>query len=1030
MLFAASCTNDVEQLSNEGKTTTVSFKVSTPDIASRAIGDGTTATKLNYATYIVNGDDVTLLEDESLTNFTTIEDKKATLNLNLVTGLEYKVVFWAAAENAPYIFDANGKKVTVNYDNAISNAENRDAFYHCEEFTVESADTKTVKLKRPFAQLNIGTSDLELAAKAGMKVTHSYVKVTGLYSELNLMTGEATGNSAEQAFEYAAIPTNETFPAEGYNYLAMNYLLVGEAATNGDKALVDVTFGYAEKDAEGNTVNEFSRTVGSVPVQRNYRTNIYGKLLTSTTDINVEIKPEYDGESNNEHLYYKEGDIYYIASAEGLNYFAEQVNAGNTEWLNAHVALDCDIDLNESRSTANWTPIGLSKDLANGKTFRGTFDGKGHTIRNMVCEGTDVAGLFGYLYAATIKNVTIESATINSNHFAGGIVAWVLNTKGNIQVPMVIENCHVKNSVIASTPEEVNGEWDNGDKVGGLVGYACFGDGTYQPNEGAKISGCSVENTTVKAYRDFGGLIGYAQYATIENCSAINVNLEQDLTHDYKAPNTPTTFGLTIGRDAGNNTINGKTYKSDEKIAEEAQDPGATIEITAGEFKLPASIAEGVTIIGQKGTVLNIPGDGINARGLKVENVEFKSAISFTEGSSAAFEGCKISRINAQEKNSLELSFKNCFIGGSVAIQLDLLEGGKVSFEDCELSGWNAFGGTGELTVKNTKFTYSPDYNQLRIYNLDKAEFECCEFDPNYSIDIKGINGTKNVDVVFNKCKVVASDVRNTVSTKKFIELLDLTMLNSYKTASYIIDGTRVNCQTTMVKTADELLAITEIKAGQTIILIGDIDLVGKEFNGLDTFHPENNTTFDGMGFTVSNWTNESGASDMGFIRNWVGPVKNVTIANAKLKTSGRSAIVAAKVYGNITNCHVVNSTIEDSYWACGIIAGLYNAGSIYNCSVAGSSAKSSGGTGGIVGVINESAGTRGVYNCSVSNTTVNNTGAYGDAYSGALVCGMINISNSTVEFKNCTLENNTKEGEYVGDLYYSADKDITVVVE
>jgi hypothetical protein len=168
----------------------------------------------------------------------------------------------------------------------------------------------------------------------------------------------------------------------------------------------------------------------------------------------------------------------------------------------------------------------------------------------------------------------------------------------------------------------------------------------------------------------------------------------------------------------------------------------------------------------------------------------------------------------------------------------------------------------------------------------------------------------------------------------------------------------------------------------------------------------------------------------MGFIKSWVGTIQNLTIENASLKTNGRSAIIAANTYCNIENCHVVNCTLEDSYWACGLIAGLYNAGSVTNCSATNSTVKSNGGTGSIVGVVNESAGTRSFTNCVVTGCTVNNTGAYGEAYCGALVCGMINISNSTVKFVGCEYSDNTKVGSYVGDLYYAADDDITVVVE
>ena len=166
----------------------------------------------------------------------------------------------------------------------------------------------------------------------------------------------------------------------------------------------------------------------------------------------------------------------------------------------------------------------------------------------------------------------------------------------------------------------------------------------------------------------------------------------------------------------------------------------------------------------------------------------------------------------------------------------------------------------------------------------------------------------------------------------------------------------------------------------------------------------------------------------MAFIKGWVGTIKNVTIENASLKTGGRSAVLAAKVYANIENCHVVNSSIEDSYWACGIIAGLYNSGNITNCSVNDCSVKSNGGVGGIVGVINESGGERKIENCTVKNTTVNNTGAYGETYSGALMAGMFNAGDATYKFINCTLENNTKEGQYVGDLFYSAEGETVYV--
>ena len=208
------------------------------------------------------------------------------------------------------------------------------------------------------------------------------------------------------------------------------------------------------------------------------------------------------------------------------------------------------------------------------------------------------------------------------------------------------------------------------------------------------------------------------------------------------------------------------------------------------------------------------------------------------------------------------------------------------------------------------------------------------------------------------------------------------------------------------------------IKGNEVVTLGANIDLTGVTFNGLSAFNPEQKNTFDGKGFTVSNWTNNSGASDMGFIKNWVGPIKNVKFDNCHLKTAGRSAIVAAKVYGNIENVEVKNSSIEDSYWACGIIAGLYNAGSISNCVVTNSSVKSNGGTSAIVGVINETAGERNLTNCSVTDCTINNTGAYGADYSGGALVGKFNCNNTTYTIEGCTVSNNTLMGAHVYEKY------------
>ena len=280
MLFATSCQDDMNLPGNVGETTTVAFNVATPQISTRAYSDGATATVLQYAVY-----DETGAELRELTKLDATIKGSAEVKLQLTTGNEYTVVFWAAAPNAPYTFDPASKTVEVNYAGALSNDEKRDAFFGSQTFTVTGAQTQTIELRRPFAQLNIGTADLEETANAGYTPAQSAVTVKSLGNTLNLVSGTVSGDSQDITFDYAALPLGETFPVADNDYLAMNYLLVGA-----EKETVDIIFNC--KDA--NDVVK-TRTVGSVPVQRNYRTNIYGQLLTSDVDVNVEIKPEYDG---------------------------------------------------------------------------------------------------------------------------------------------------------------------------------------------------------------------------------------------------------------------------------------------------------------------------------------------------------------------------------------------------------------------------------------------------------------------------------------------------------------------------------------------------------------------------------------------------------------------------------------------------------------------------------------------------------------------------------------------------------------
>ena len=240
-----------------------------------------------------------------------------------------------------------------------------------------------------------------------------------------------------------------------------------------------------------------------------------------------------------------------------------------------------------------------------------------------------------------------------------------------------------------------------------------------------------------------------------------------------------------------------------------------------------------------------------------------------------------------------------------------------------------------------------------------------------------------------------------------------------------------VKDKTIEIYTAEGLVAVSKmtINGGVTVVLKSDIDLTGVEFNGLNAFNPESNNTFDGQGHTVSNWTYTGKADDMGFIKNWVGTIKNLTIKKAILRTGGRSAVIVAKPYGNIENCHVEECNFQANYWACGLIAGMHNSGNMTNCTAKNSYIKSTGGTGAITGVLNETAGERTYKSCVVEGCTIDNGGD--DPYAGAAIVGLINIDNATVSFEGCAWSGNTYKGTAKDEICgYNAGDNTTVTVK
>ena len=70
---------------------------------------------------------------------------------------------------------------------------------------VTGAMTQSVELRRPFAQLNFGTDDIEAAAAAKTVIKSTAVTVNGVYTKLDLYEGIASG-ATTATFSSEALP--------------------------------------------------------------------------------------------------------------------------------------------------------------------------------------------------------------------------------------------------------------------------------------------------------------------------------------------------------------------------------------------------------------------------------------------------------------------------------------------------------------------------------------------------------------------------------------------------------------------------------------------------------------------------------------------------------------------------------------------------------------------------------------------------------------------------------------------------------
>lgn len=294
VVLAAGCGRNLDPTCGQ-KEVDVSFDMDATQSMTKAYGDGMTVNTLHVYAYLVDPVTGSLAYIDPASHGENCPSQtlgmtggKASYSTRLVTGQKYVIVFWADYESkgydSPYTYDNATHTISVkDYDPqryaVPANDERRDAFYAVETIAVSGAiGGRTVHLKRPFAQVNIGVTDQVMtdAASKGIAFKNLSVAFTNVASKIDLVTGKVDRFiSGDDHADYVTFMTsslpNQKFMVGGveYNLISMNYVLVDQSEEG------TVARNISLISDGGNLNRQFSNVI----LRANHKTNIVGDII-------------------------------------------------------------------------------------------------------------------------------------------------------------------------------------------------------------------------------------------------------------------------------------------------------------------------------------------------------------------------------------------------------------------------------------------------------------------------------------------------------------------------------------------------------------------------------------------------------------------------------------------------------------------------------------------------------------------------------------------------------------------------------
>ena len=309
LLLLTSCQRDeLQGGSISGEEVTVSISAVMPGDGSAVVksndnpGNGSEVNRCILEVYLLEGEDGSATASLYGTrHIVKMQDKKASFeDLNLITGQKYRLVLWADHVENP----ESGLETDLYYDTESlpsisyksgteyeSNDDSRDAFFKVEEFEVDGPEDRTVSLTRPFGQINIITTDYGLIPSTHSDLLPVKIKLAfpSIPTSIDLVNGTVNDMDKVTTSTAVDIAGLDVDGEEDSKQLSFDYIL---APAEGQTVVSEFTMSFLKDDGTTPVAKDY--TFENIPVQRNYRTNVSGALLTDRAGVDVKVEPGFD----------------------------------------------------------------------------------------------------------------------------------------------------------------------------------------------------------------------------------------------------------------------------------------------------------------------------------------------------------------------------------------------------------------------------------------------------------------------------------------------------------------------------------------------------------------------------------------------------------------------------------------------------------------------------------------------------------------------------------------------------------------